>query len=101
MPPMGEAPSSTPGPNDRRVPALDGNVDQVSTARAASGCERAAQPLLQVQLSVRYPRTRCNPPIVSLERHTELAVEYSQIPVSYAGDWVTRSIRRRGEPAFR
>jgi site-specific DNA recombinase len=22
-------------------------------------------------------------------------------PVSYAGDWVTRSIRRRGEPAFR
>src|SRR6516225_8243464 len=23
------------------------------------------------------------------------------IPTSYAGDWVTRSIRRRGEPAFR
>jgi uncharacterized membrane protein len=22
-------------------------------------------------------------------------------PASYAGDWVTRSIRRRGEPAFR
>jgi hypothetical protein len=23
------------------------------------------------------------------------------VPESYAGDWVTRSIRRRGEPAFR
>jgi cold shock CspA family protein len=26
---------------------------------------------------------------------------YGFIMPSYAGDWVTRSIRRRGEPAFR
>jgi len=26
---------------------------------------------------------------------------HTNAPVSYAGDWVTRSIRRRGGPAFR
>jgi transcriptional regulator with XRE-family HTH domain len=28
------------------------------------------------------------------------AVASTRIPESYAGDWVTRSIRRRGEPTF-
>jgi hypothetical protein len=37
----------------------------------------------------------------ALKSAFDLAKGLKDINESYAGDWVTRSIRRRGEPAFR
>jgi hypothetical protein len=74
--------------------AIPGKISNPLRCRTAAAS--TANAALEIAIACHDNRPRAKPAIrLTANRIAELKA------LSYAGDWVTRSIRRRGEPAFR